>query len=366
QPRGLPTTNVTWIKAHSTDIGIDFGFFNNRLSGSIDYFYRKRTGLLAHKNDVLIPVSAGISLPEQNLNSDANMGADGSLTFKNAVNKNFSYTIGVNATFSRRKILHVYHPRFANSWDKYRHGVTNRWAGIQWGYKVVGRFKSQKQINNYPVNEDGKGNTTLLPGDLIFKDVNHDGVINSQDSRPIAYQNGYFNNGLPFLNFGLNAGLHYKNLSLSVEFAGADFSSFLRQYELLVPFQNSGNSPKFIFNNNWHHKNVFDNSSPWVPGYYPPLRKGMNSSTHDLQTSTFDFVNVHYIRLKNLKIGYTLPFKWINRDLNINKLTVYLDGYNLLSLDNLKKFGIDPEINQSNGFNYPQTRIINVGANISF
>ena len=122
------------------------------------------------------------------------------------------YSFGVNGTVSRRRDLEKYKPRFGNSWDEYRDVVNingnlisgtrseNRWANINWGYQVAGRFQSQEEIDTYPINNDGQGNRTQLPGDLIFKDVNGDKVIDGLDERPIRYAEG----ANPYVSFGIN------------------------------------------------------------------------------------------------------------------------------------------------------------------
>ena len=118
-PRGLPVTNISWLKIKLFNVGVDFGFFDNRLSGSIDYFQRKADGLKASRYDVLIPNEAGFSLPEENLNSDMFKGFDGQITWHDKV-RDFNYSIGATFTYSRKYDWHQYLPRFGNSWHEYR------------------------------------------------------------------------------------------------------------------------------------------------------------------------------------------------------------------------------------------------------
>ena len=102
-------TNMSWIKAKLFDIGIDFGLFNNRLTGSFDFFNRKRTGLPAPRYDVLIPDEAGFDLPKENLNSDIHRGIDGALTWNHHIG-DLSYSIGGNFSYSRHLDWEQYKP----------------------------------------------------------------------------------------------------------------------------------------------------------------------------------------------------------------------------------------------------------------
>jgi TonB-linked SusC/RagA family outer membrane protein len=359
RPRGLPITSLSWITSTSKNIGFDFGFFQNRLTGQFDVFERERTGLPAPRYDVLLPTEVGYTLPQENLNEDAHRGIEGVLTYANHAG-NVNYSLGVNATVSRLRSISTYKPRFANSWHEYRSSIEDRWANINWGYQVEGQFKSQEEIDNYPVNVDGQGNRTLLPGDLIYKDVNGDGIINELDERPIGYAEG----ANPYMSFGINGRVGYKGFTLQFDFAGANMQTFNRYWELRFPYQNNGNSPEFMLEDRWHRADPFDPNSEWVAGFHPPLRKnGQNHSSY-VRHSDFWLTNVRYIRLRNLELGYNFDKNMISR-MGLNTLRVYVNASNLFSIDNVKKYGIDPEIGATNGLVYPQQRVINFGLNLS-
>src|SRR5690606_36192572 len=98
--RGLPITQLSWVKNRSMNIGIDFTILNGQLSGQVDVFQRKRTGLPAARYDVLLPSEVGYTLPNENLNSDATRGIEGMITYIGEAGK-VSYSIGVNATYAR-------------------------------------------------------------------------------------------------------------------------------------------------------------------------------------------------------------------------------------------------------------------------
>lgn len=360
RPRGLPITTLSWITSTQKNIGIDFGLFRNRLTGQFDVFERKRTGLPAGRYDVLLPNEVGYTLPAENLNSDAHRGIEGMLRYASNAG-GIDYSLGVNATLSRLRSLETYKPRFANSWNEYRNSVEDRWANINWGHEVTGQFQSQEEIDNHPVNVDGQGNKTLLPGDLIYKDVNGDGVINNLDERPIGYAEG----ANPYFSFGMNGSVGYKGFTLQFDFAGASMQTFNRYWELRFPFQNNGNSPDFMLEDRWHRADPFDPNSEWIPGKHPPLRKDRPGHSSYQRHSTFWLTNVRYVRLRNLELGYNFPASGISR-LGLNKLRVYVNASNLFSIDNVKEYDIDPEIGATNGLVYPQQRVLIFGFNLSF
>jgi TonB-linked SusC/RagA family outer membrane protein len=358
RPRGLPITQFSWVKNRSMNIGIDFTILDGKLSGQFDAFQRKRTGLPAARYDVLLPSEVGYLLPNENLNSDATRGLEGMVSYNGEAGK-VNYSIGVNATVARLKILDTYKPRFGNAWDKYRNGVNDRWSNITWGYHVTGRFESQEEIDNYQINNDGQGNRTALPGDFKYEDVNGDKIINSLDQRPIGYAQG----AQPYMSFGINGSVAWQGITLRFDFAGASMQSYLRDWELRYPFQNNGSSPAYMFTDRWHREDPYDPNSRWISGTYPAIRK--DNTTHvNYQTNDFWITNVRYIRLRNLELGYNFSKTWLKR-WGINGLRVYVNGTNLFSLDNVKEYEIDPEISSTNGLVYPQQRLYNFGFNLS-
>jgi TonB-linked SusC/RagA family outer membrane protein len=356
-PRGLPVTNLSWITNTNFNVGVDAYFLDSKLFLQADAFERRRSGLPAGRYDVLLPREVGYGLPSENLETDVHRGIEGIVTYNGKVGE-VNFSIGANGTISRLKIVERYKPRFGNSWHEYRNDQEGRWANINWGYEVVGRFQSMEEIESYPVNIDGQGNRTLLPGDFIFKDVNGDGLVNGMDERPIGYAVG----ANPYMSFGLNGSAQYKGFSLFFNFAGASMQSFVRDWELRYPFQNNGTSPDYMFEDRWHREDPFNADSPWIAGTYPAVRRSnhINYSRH----SNFWLTNVKYLRLRNLEIGYQIPSTVLSK-IGVNALRVYASGTNLFSIDNVKDFGIDPEISSGNGLVYPQQRLFNFGFNLS-
>ena len=358
--RGVPITSISWFTSKITDIGADYSIMSGKINGSVDYFYRKRSGLPANKYDVLVPSELGYSLPKENLNSDAVMGAEASINYDGKVGE-LTYSVGGNISFAREKFLSSYKPRFSNSWDNYRNSSEGRWTGMYWGYEVIGQFQSIEQINNYTVNNDGQGNKTMLPGDLMYKDENGDGIINGYDQRPI----GYPRDRNPILNFGFNMSASYKNFDFKADFSGGSMYSYNQQWEMRSPYQNTGNLLKNFYEDRWHRVDPLDLNSEWVSGQYPALRFNNGDHSNYNKNSSFWLTNMSYLRLRTMELGYTLP-KALAEKAKLQKVRFYVNTYNLFSLDKLRKLGVEPEIMDENGLQYPQNRLVNLGVNLSF
>lgn len=356
--RGLPVTNLSWTKNTSKNIGIDLTMFGNRLTVTADAFRKDITGVPAARYDVLLPSEVGYSLPNENLNKQAYIGTEAMVTWTDHIGE-LNYRVSGNITFSRYRSIETYKPRFGNSWDEYRNSAEDRWGGIYWGYQVIGQFQSEEQIKNYPVDLDGQGNTSLLPGDFIYKDVNGDGVINGMDERPI----GFPENWAPILSFGGNIGLEWKGIDLNIDFSGGAMQGWRQNYELTNAFHGDGNSPVYLLEDRWHRADLYDPESEWIPGRYPAIRKG--EFGYNNKNSDFWLHNVRYLRISNLEVGYSLPI-WMLKPIHAQKVRIYANISNLCSFDNVHQYGIDPEITAAAAVVYPQQRTFLLGFNVTF
>jgi TonB-linked SusC/RagA family outer membrane protein len=357
--RGVPITNISWFTSTILDVGLDYSFLNGKFSGSLDYFNRKRTGLRGRRWDILTPVEIGYNLPDENVNSDAVIGGEGSINYAHAIN-NLQFTIGANLSYARKRNLETYKPRWGNSWEHYRTSVEDRWSSIFWGYVVDGQFQSQEQINSHPVNLDGQGNRTLLPGDFIYRDVNQDGLINGMDERPIGYpvsQN-------PIINGGLNITMAWKGFDLAADFSYGSMYAYNKNWEMRWPFQNTGNLLRDMYDDRWHRADLFDLDSEWIAGKNPPLRWNQGGHSNYNKHSSWWLTNMYYFRVRTLELGYSLPQDWLTR-VKMQKLRLYVNTYNMFSIDPLRSIGLEPEVQDDNGLQYPQHFIVNFGINIS-
>lgn len=355
--RGLPNQTLSWMTSKILDIGIDMSFLNNRLNVQVDYFRRLREGIPEARYDVLIPNEAGFGLPKENLKSDMHKGFDATLTWTDQIN-DFKYSVGGNMTYSRYWDWEQYKPRFSNSWDEYRNSIWHRVGYVNWGYEAIGRFNSWEQIADYSIDNDRKGNRTVVPGDIMYKDQNADGVINGLDERPI----GYRVDSTPTINFGINLSASWKGFDFAMDWTGSGMTSWNQCWETARPFQNDGNSPDEVLKDAWQLSDIWDPNSAFISGKYPMLR--LNSDeTSAYDKSSYWLHNVTYLKLRNLELGYTLPKVWLNKS-GISNLRLFVSGTNLLTISNLSV--MDPECASDNGLDYPPMRVINVGVNLKF
>lgn len=358
QPRGLPVTNLSWEKNTTYNLGLDAAFFDNRLTFTTDIFTKIISGIPAARYDVLLPSEVGYGLPNENLNKNAYRGIEGIMRWTDKAGE-FHYTASANITFSRFRHKETYKPRFGNSWNKYRNSVEDRWGGIWWGYQADGQFQTQDQIRNHPIDNDGQNNRTQLPGDIIYKDVNGDGVINHLDERPIGYPTGW----APMISYGGNIGLQWRDFDLNMDFYGASMQSWCQDYELRNAFHAGGNSPRYILTDRWHRADPYDPDSEWISGKYPAVRRG--TSGNNGRNSDFWLRDIRFLRLQNLELGYSIPKKYLNK-VGLSRLRVYFSGSNLFSIDNVSQYEIDPEIEARAAVVYPQQRTFMFGINITF
>ena len=350
--RGMPNPDITWFTATTTNIGLDGDLWNGKLTFTFDVFRRKKTGMLATRN-LSLPGSVGAALPQENLNSNMTHGFEVEIGHTGRINE-LSYTISGNVSFARTKNLYVERAPSTNPYNDWRNNTSYRWNDIVWGYTAVGQFQSQEEIDHWAV-EDGKGNTTLLPGDLKYEDYNGDGIIDDNDIRPIAR-----NPNLPEANFGMTLGLSWKGIDFNMLLQAAE-GFYVNQnsglFNTPVPYKRNGLLPEFM--DRWHHEDLFDPASAWVPGKYPTSRYQGNTNVNNL-ASTFWWHNDAYIRLKSLELGYTLP-EPLTRKI-AKSIRVFVNGFNMLTISKVKY--IDPE--HSTSSDYPVMKNFNAGFNIAF
>lgn len=358
RPRGLPITNLSWVTSTSTNLGVEFALLGHKLSGEIDVFERRLSGLPAARSDVLLPSEVGYTLPNENLESEANRGIEGILRYTDRVG-DISFSFAPNATLARRRILDRYMPRYGNSWHQYRTATENRWANLVFTYQSLGQFQSVEEIANHPVDIDGQGNRTMLPGDIIYKDVNGDGLIDALDQRPIQYPG----NTPPLLSFGMAGTLSYGNFTLSHDWAGGALFSVWPN-ALRQPYTGFDNGGQFAWSR-WRRADPFNDQSEWIPGRFPPLRKGAAGAHTNGERSDFYEFKARYLRLTRFEIGYTLPAEFGQR-IGASRARLYVSGANQWVIDNgSHKWSADPEQAQCCGQLYPPSSNVTVGFSAS-
>ena len=354
RPNVEPNYILTYSKSKITNIGFDAGLFDNLLTVNFDAFYRKREGLPATRASVTIPSTAGISLPQENLNSDEIRGFELALTYNKTIN-DFSFSISPNISYKQARNVHIEQSPYNSQWTNFLGNTINRNTNILFGYDYIGQFQSMEEIAVSPI-QDNNANKTLLPGDLKYADLNNDGVINSQDRKVIG-------RGLrPDVFYGMNLYGTWKGFDLTILLQGATNYSTYFGNEIQRPFFNGGNTYDY-FTDRWHREDIYDPNSAWIAGKYPTTR--LNGTDNNSLLSSFWATNAYYLRIKNVDLGYSFNSTFLEKA-NIKGLRIYTNANNLFTFTNVKY--IDPEVTDESiqGRYYPQQRVISFGIQAKF
>lgn len=335
--------NVTWETAVKTNLGLDLGLWKDRFSLQMDFFYEKRKGILMQRQSV--PTGAGFlaaSVLWGNLGKAENKGFDALLEFKDRTSSGLFYSLRGNVTFARSKVLEndKADPLYSNL-SEIGHPI-----GQPFGLVAAGFFESEEDIDNW-YDQSLLGGRPI-PGDVKYKDINGDNIIDSNDQCAIGYTRE------PELVFGFGGTIEYKGFDLSAYFTGAARTSTFFEDRTFWPFA-SGMGFFNVF------KEIYDNR--WTPetagaAKYPVVTDGFN--VQSMRRSTVWQKDASYLRLKNLEVGYTLPKKVVSK-LKINNLRVFVNGTNLYTWDKINHT-IDPESDNW----YPIQRAVNFGLAVDF
>jgi len=343
----MPNPHVTWAKTSEYNVGIDLGLFENKLTGSVDYFYRKNTDKLGTRNQQF-PSTWGASLPAVNYASDEVRGVDLSLGYQNKVGQ-LSYRISANASYAKDKVLILdENPEIQGTWRS----QIGKPASIIWGYHSLGVIKDQATLDALPDDFTQFGRTPEI-GDLLLKDIRGVGYSESADGKVDGYDNDILSkNGSPRIVYGFTLGGTIKGFSLDAHFSGV--GAFDKYYGQAWGAGSISRNAQVLMER-WHPTL---NPDGWAPAYRDNYWD-MPERGHG-PTSTFLF-NASYLRLKNLVLGYDLPGKWINAT-TINGFRVYISATDLFVLS--KWFFGDPET--ASASSYPRMKTLSCGVNVTF
>lgn len=341
------TNTVTWEIATKHDVGIDFSLFNDKLTGTIDYFHEQRDGIYQRRN--YIPLSVGMNgtgtgmKVSTNIGSVLSQGFDGNFGFKQRIGE-VDLTLRGNFTYSKNEIL-KYDEEYSNYPYKKQTGFR---VDQTRGLIALGLFKDFDDIRNSPKQAWGD----VLPGDIKYADVNGDGVVNDNDVVPIGATTR------PNLIYGFGLSGSWKGIDINILFQGSGKSTFCINGPTVYPFQNGdwGNIlTDVVESNRWI---LGENEDPNAE--YPRLCYGQNENNY--RASTYWMRNGSYLRLKNLEIGYTIPKSIINK-IHLNNVRIYFMGTNLVTFSKFKLW--DPELGISDGQAYPLSKSYTLGLTIN-
>lgn len=343
QEEVLANRNFTWERANNLNFGIDAILFNNKIDMTLEYFINRRDQILIQLTGST-PASSGINtlLPPVNAGEVENKGFEYNIGYNGGAGKAFQWRFGLNGGYAKNKVIFMDEIPGAPDYQL----MEGRPIGAYLVYQSDGVFLDQAEIDANELDYSAvTGN--LLPGDMKFEDVNGDGRIDGDDRVRID------DNGTPTFNFGANFTASYKGFDITALLQGATGSSLRVQTE-------SGDIGNYL---KWSHDNRWSIDSP--SSEHPRLasRGDTYYTGGNYGDNTYWLFSKNYLRLKNLEIGYTLPSTLTDK-LSLGSLRAYVNGLNLITLDSLDFF--DPESTAGSGVYYPQTRIVNLGLNVSF
>jgi len=337
----LANVNATWEKADKLDLGLDIDLFNHHLQGSFDYYHEKYSDIMQNRGKSIALI--GLNYPAENIGRALYKGFEGSLTYQNAAH-NFNYYITGNASLQYTKVLFMDEQQQPYSWNVH----TGLPVGQRFGLIADGFIASADEAATYATIPG----YTLRLGDVKYKDLNGDGVIDQFDATALGKTG-------PLLYYGLSAGFSIKGFEFNFLIQG------VQNRDIYV--DNLVMDAGFQGQNNGYGQAYEQIQNRWTPEtagtsqvVYPALNAGGNGYNYNplyLSSSLF-LHNGNYLRLKNVGVAYNLPAVWTER-LKLGSVKIFVNALNLWTWAAYDQ--VDPEISLPS---YPMQRIINTGINI--
>ena len=337
--KNVPNEDVTWETSAKQNYGVDLGFFKNELTMTAELFYEDRKDILTTL--ATNPIHMAIQGQDvYNIGRVKNHGFELEAEYRHTIpgSKNTSFWIGGAYSFARNKVIEdgsIQDPDNPQLWTR------NRSTGLSWIYVADGFYSTQEEILQGPVPA-----TNLTLGDVRMVDINGDGIIDGKDTRPTMYPE------IPEIIYSSKLGFSTHGFSLNVLFQGGAHSTKLvtewfKRFNL--------NYPEY---------------EAWTPETKDvatrPRVSVNNSNSYNLANSTLWTRDGSYLKLRNVELSYVFP-KTLLKQMKIDVLRVYVNGQNLYSWDHM--IYVDPEMRTngaSGNYGYPQLRVFNLGANITF
>ncbi|MBB4045162.1 SusC/RagA family TonB-linked outer membrane protein [Bacteroides reticulotermitis] len=337
----VASANVSWEISTKQDLGIDFSLFDDKLTGEVDYYKEKREGIYLGRD--YLPWITGLeSTPSANVGIVKTEGFDGRFSFKHKLDK-VNLTIRGNVTYGKNEIVERDEENSIYWYKKQAGHRVNQAMGLV----ALGLFKDYEEIRNWP-SQFGE----LMPGDIKYKDINGDGVIDDNDRVAIGATTK------PNFTYGFGISAQWKGLDVNVHFQGVGKSSYFINGSTVYMFSSGdwGNIMQEMAEGNRWILGV--NEDPNAD--YPRLTYGNNSNNN--RASTFWLRDGAYLRLKTLDVGYSLP-KSLVRKAHMNTVRFFFTGTNLLTFSKFKLW--DPEMGSSTGKTYPLTKTLSLGVSVN-
>lgn len=327
--------DITFQVSREWNAGIDFAFLNNALHGTVGGFLNNFSGGIANMSDITPGVVGKASaLMYDNLKGTRSYGVEAELSYEKRFG-DFILEAGGNITYAKSKITKDCDIDYPSELAGLKKIVFD---GDVKGYRVAGIFEDQAQINASPVQPFGG---KVYAGDLRYEDRNADGVVDEADMKVIA-------NTTPSIQYGINIGLRYKGLNISIlgyGLAGFDAMLTNKYYQIYGGRKYSEVINKGLPNGNPH----------------PMLHA--DDTNNNFQNSDYWVANGGFFKIRNVELGYTLPLNLTSK-IRINSVKFFVRGSNLCTFSQIKD--LDPEYLDAGVSNYPLMRAFTGGLSFSF
>lgn len=374
----LISAGLTWEKVETYDVGFDFGFFNNRLTGSFDWYTRNTLDMVGPAQE--LPGVLGKEVPKSNNTDLQTRGWELALHWSDQLQCGLGYSVGVTLTDYKSKITR--YPNETNSLDTHYKGQT---LGEIWGYETIGIAKTQQEMDAHLASLPNGGQSAVgnnwAAGDIMYRDLNDDGKI-SEGARTLGDRGDLkvIGNSTPRYQFGIDLGLTYKGLDFRAYFQGVAKRDLDLQQSMY--FWGASKMGQWWSACLDEHLDFFtDGTTPYgqafganTDAYYP---RPVYDTDKNQKTQTRYLQNAAYIRLKNLTVGYTLP-QSLTKKWALQRVRIYFSGENLWTGTKLSKL-FDPETGFAatssddssvkavvRGASYPLSRTFSFGIDLSF
>jgi len=341
----LANEDLTWETNTTYNVGIDADLFKGDLKFSFDYFYRNRDGVLA-KPSGSIPSTLGVGVADENLYEYSNEGFEITTNYNKQFNEDWRFNAGFNFSKSREKAIFIDEAINTDPFMAMNLTQTGGYTNLRRGYISNGLFQTQEEIDASPIQDGDSNNSTLQPGDIVYKDLNGDNIIDVKDQK-------VFGDGdKATINYSLNLLGEYKNFALSVLLTGAAGYDLYLDGEAQSPLRNGFNGYEYQLDY-WTPENT--------GAAFPRVANG-GYNDNNYKYSDYWLRDGMHLRVKNVNLSYTFPEAMLGKTLD--ELKIYFTGYNLFVIKNYDE-AFDPQMQSSQGWYYPQTKSLTFGINVS-
>lgn len=333
---GVANPNITWEKQTTYNLGFESQILENLFSLNFDYFYSKRSDILAKRN-ASVPIFTGLALPDENIAEVDNRGLEVEAGYHKQFNNDFRLDLSGNIAYNHNEVVFMDEPERAVPWQQ----RTGHPYGAALLYNAIGIFADEEQLNSYPHWQGAK------PGDVIFEDVSGDGKITSDDRILLDKTDA------PEIFYGISLDASWKNWTLTILAQGQ--GTYYRMNTQDDRRGEAGNYFQWQFDNRWTPENR-----------HTDVARAYNRNDQywafSVNNSTYWYDNMAYCRLKNVVLTYNIPEKVLG-NAGISKASVYFSANNPLLIYSAQR-NFDPEIGVP--MSYPAIRTLAIGARITF